>query len=149
MWNYPGGEAWSILEQVAGSSTITAHFTNFPLQSGASLFTFLHLPDSSPALPSPLQPEWKYSKSEDPLLQTPWGTWASKIDYIVTDDRGFTEWRKTDGEGWAEVGSVAGIAGWSRGGKYGIRLGWDKKIIVLGRSNGSMILIDANGEYAA
>lgn len=117
------------------------HFTPYPLQTGATLFAFLHSgpPVSTvyPALPPPLEPVWKYSKSEDPALSTPEGAWISEVDYVVTDDWGLYEsWKGDEGEGWQVIGSVDGLNGVGRGGKWGVEVRWGRKVAILGRRKG-------------
>lgn len=85
------------------SSSVSVHYTSYPLQTGASLFTFLHsyvlnLEDSQqndksltsllnrwPPFPTPVYPGWRYSKSEDPILLTPHGAWNGNFDYLVVE----------------------------------------------------------------
>lgn len=106
------------------------HFTTYPLQTGASLFTFLHADtvSSSHALPSQQQPVWTYDKSEDPALNTPGGVEEAGVKWgvLVTDD-----WGLWEGKGWEVVETIAGLAGVERRGKWCIGVKWEEKIAIL------------------
>ncbi|RSH92921.1 dolichyl-P-Man:Man(7)GlcNAc(2)-PP-dolichol alpha-1,6-mannosyltransferase [Saitozyma podzolica] len=88
MHNYPGGSVWSILEEAEAAQphrNVSVHFHSYPLQTGASLFTFLHstTPTSHwprQAIPNPLEPTWRYFKSEDPGLKTPGGAYDAGFE---------------------------------------------------------------------
>lgn len=120
---------------------MTIHFTNYPLQTGASLFTFLHLsppPSTScPAIPPPVEPLWEYSKSEASSLGTPAGAWEAGADYLVTDDwEAYERYEGEIREGWEVVGSVNALGGVGRGGRrgrWGVEIRWARKIAILGR----------------
>ncbi|WWD17880.1 hypothetical protein CI109_102324 [Kwoniella shandongensis] len=136
MNNYPGGEVWKVLEQLplAREREVTIHFPSYPLQTGSTLFTFLHQSLNAtthlgpfPPFPEQNQPHWTYSKSEDESMSTSEGIWASGVDFVVTED-----WTAF-GEQWEEVGEVKGLDGVGRGGKFGVEVRWDKKLAVLGR----------------
>ena len=110
---------------------MTIHFTSYPLQTGASLFTFIHdsRPVWSPALPPSEGPTWVYDKSEDPALVTPQGAKEAGVewDLLVTD-----KWEEWDGRGWTVVRKIEGLAGIERRGKLlGPR--WEDKIGILER----------------
>lgn len=119
---------------------VMIHYTNYPLQTGATLFTLLHSPSltsssSYPALPPPIEPVWTYSKSEDPDLATREGAWT-EVDYVVTEDwKGYESWTGDGGEKWRVVGGVEGLEGVRRGGRWGIKVRWGRKVAVLGRAN--------------
>jgi alpha-1,6-mannosyltransferase len=105
------------------------HFTTYPLQTGSSLFTFLHSPPSaSPAIPPPRSPEWIYDKTEDLALSTPGGAAEAGVewDVLVTDD-----WAIWEGKGWKLASIIEGLEGIERGGKWGVRVRWGEKIGVL------------------
>lgn len=109
---------------------VTIHFTSYPLQTGASLFTFIH--DSrwawSPALPSPEGPVWVYDKNEDTSLVTPEGVREAGVewDVLVTED-----WTTWEGRGWKVVRRIEGLAGLERRGKFGLGVKWEDKIGIL------------------
>ena len=138
--NYPGGEVWRVLEdlQRGSNETVTIHCSTYPLQTGATLFTFIH---SSPApssllqaIPPPLEPTWVYSKSEDPDLATPGGAWDAGVDYLVTEAwAAYEAWRGDGGERWKLEQVVDGLEGVRRGGKWGIEVAWGRKIGILRR----------------
>lgn len=113
---------------------VTIHFTTYPLQTGASLFTFLHQEQyrSIPLMPKTQEPKWVYDKSEDPSLITPEGAKEAGVewDILVTDDS--AAW---DGRGWKLERSVPGLKGLQRGGKYGVKVEWENKIGILSRSD--------------
>ena len=137
--NYPGGQVWRMLEDqaVRTDQKISIHYTNYPLQSGASLFTFLHLPHSSHAVP-PAEGIWTYSKSEDPALQTPDGALDAGLDYVVLDAGMVHDW--TSSGDWTVMGSVDGFGGWRRREKWNIDLEREAKVYLVGRSTGEQIL---------
>ncbi|WVF70624.1 hypothetical protein IAT40_005416 [Kwoniella sp. CBS 6097] len=113
--NYPGGQVWKVLESIplAQEELMTIHFPSYPLQTGATLFTFIHerprrpvqtgssrtttidttidrasiySPYTYPAFPPPREPRWIYLKSESEEYSTPAGLWKSDVDYVVTGD---------------------------------------------------------------
>ncbi|ORX35947.1 Alg9-like mannosyltransferase family-domain-containing protein [Kockovaella imperatae] len=135
-YNYPGGQVWRILHSLpmSGSKPVI-HYTNYPLQTGASLFTFTHIPLQSRALPL-TQNEWTYSKSEDQHLETPSGALSAGLDYVVLDANLYSSWEDT--RDWHVVGTVQGLGKWRRIGKW--MLGMDKeiKIYVMGRADGDV-----------
>ncbi|WVQ97304.1 hypothetical protein IAU59_004415 [Kwoniella sp. CBS 9459] len=125
--NYPGGEVWKILERIpqARHELVTIHYPSYPLQTGATLFTFLHdrprqvarpgltssptigkesIPSAYlyPAFPLPLEPRWIYSKSETEEFSTPGGLWNSDVDYVVTGD--WAEFDITDNDNDNDAG---------------------------------------------
>ncbi|WRT64150.1 uncharacterized protein IL334_001079 [Kwoniella shivajii] len=147
MNNYPGGQVWKILENLPDSKDrqITIHFPSYPLQTGSTLFTFLHQYQLNstthigpyPPFPNQKEPKWIYSKSEEETFATPEGLWENNVDYVVTE-----EWDKYLGgiesgnEGrnsWKMVGEIEGLDGVSRGGKYGLKVNWARKLAILGR----------------
>jgi alpha-1,6-mannosyltransferase len=130
--NYPGGEVWRVLETLDIPAGSTIHFPSYPLQTGASLFTFTH-ERYSPTLGFPRQqePNWVYSKDEDPALLLPEGAAGAAIDYVVTPD-----WENFAASGlWKEVASIDAYAGIRRGGKYFVEAVSDKKLAVLRRAD--------------
>ena len=111
--NYPGGDVWRVLEEVQSGSIdpVTVHLGNLALQTGSSLFTFLHAPHFSPAFPPMRQPQWVYSKSEDARMATPLGAWESGLDYVVTDEWDTFEHWSEEGKQWTLVGQIEGLQG--------------------------------------
>jgi alpha-1,6-mannosyltransferase len=110
---------------------VTIHFTTYPLQTGASLFTFLHSsPISSPAIPFHPGAVWEYDKSEDSALITPGGAEEASVDWdvLVTED-----WKTWVGKGWKVAETIEGLEGFGRGGKWGVKVKWGEKIGVLVR----------------
>ncbi|ORY32271.1 Alg9-like mannosyltransferase family-domain-containing protein [Naematelia encephala] len=146
--NYPGGEVWQVLEDLQASSNvssqITIHFTSGPLQTGSTLFTFLHAspgPDNAwpyPAFPPPRTPEWTYSKSEAAEMQTLEGLWQSNVDYIVTDDPSALIESELPGRSWklaAHVGEVGETRLDLPGIKKGRTLRWGSQLAILARES--------------
>lgn len=109
---------------LTGLMIVTIHLTSYPLQTGASLFTFTHLPSSSLAIPEGGL-EWKYDRSEDPALTTPGGAEEAGVDWdvLVTED-----WKVWEGKGWKLAETVEGLESVERGGKFGLRVRWNKKL---------------------
>ena len=111
---------------------MTIHFTTYPLQTGASLFTFIHSDPLaiSPAMPHPQTPGWIYDKAEDPNLFTPGGAEEAGVDWdvMVTDD-----WKGWEGKGWKLASTITGLDGVERGGQFGVKAKWGEKIGVLTR----------------
>ncbi|KAK8865936.1 hypothetical protein IAR55_001085 [Kwoniella newhampshirensis] len=149
MNNYPGGEVWTVLESLplAQKREVTIHFPSYPLQTGSTLFTFLHqqlnttshLGPFSP-FPEQRQPYWIYSKSEDEIMSTPQGIWASGVDYVVTEDwEAFLGSDATESArgSWEQVGEVKGLDGVGRGGRFGLEVRRGSKLAVLGRKEKS------------
>ena len=129
--NYPGGQVWQILEREAADETVAIHYTSYPLQSGSSLFTFLHLPHRSLALPEvPDTTVWTYSKADDEGMQTPLGAAEAGMDYVVLDARSLRDW--TD-KSWQSVGTVSGFGGWRRKGKWGLEIVMEDQVAVVKR----------------
>jgi len=128
--NYPGGEVWRALETLQIPQNATIHFQSYPLQTGASLFTFVHAElGGTLAFPRQAEPAWIYSKDEDPKLLDPQGAWEADIDYVVTAD-----WDKFVGsQKWKQVAAVEAFSGVRRGGKYFLYAGTDKKLAVVQR----------------
>jgi len=117
---------------------VTVHFSSYPLQTGATLFTFLHSESppnpSRSAIPPPLKPIWQYDKSEDPIFATPEGAWWQSADYLVTEDwERYEGWVGKERERWQVVGRLDGLGSIRRGGKWGFEVGWERKIGILGR----------------
>lgn len=104
------------------------HFTTYPLQTGASLFTFTHSPTTSPAIPNAQEPRWVYDKSEDEALTTPSGAEEAGVDWhvFVTED-----WKAWEGKVWRLETTIQGLEGVSRGGKWGVAARWGEKIGIL------------------
>jgi alpha-1,6-mannosyltransferase len=127
--------------QLAHSVTdVSVHFHSYPLQTGASLFTFLHSPTPTAhwprqAIPNPLEPTWRYFKSEDPGLKTPGGAYDAGFEYVVTDDvDAFTKGPEGGfGHLWEIVRSLDGLEGVRRGGKWGLEVVWGSRAAVLRR----------------
>lgn len=133
--NYPGGDVWQAIEVARIPEGSTIHFQSYPLQTGSSLFTFLHhdLP-SSPAFPPALPPAYKYSKDEDPSLRSPLGAWKAGLDYIVTPFwTEFIESRNGETPMWRVITGIDGFSGVALGGKYGIQVKLDRKVALLKR----------------
>jgi alpha-1,6-mannosyltransferase len=111
---------------------VTIHFTTYPVQTGASLFTFTHSDPSaiSPAIPRPHSPAWIYDKAEDPSLSTPGGAAEAGVewDVLVTED-----WKAWEGKGFKLASTIRGQQGVERGGQFGIRVKWGEKIGILTR----------------
>ncbi|WVR05888.1 hypothetical protein IAU60_002914 [Kwoniella sp. DSM 27419] len=135
--NYPGGEVWKALERLPGvqERSITVHFPSYPLQTGATLFTFLHQAsplDASawpnPALPAHQTPAWIYSKSEAEEYATPATLRETQVDYVVTED-----WQSYVEGGWDVIDEITGLDGVGRDGKYGVTVKWGRKLGILGR----------------
>lgn len=132
------------------------HFSSYPLQTGASLFTFLHdtsfssfssfssipangtIPSESAIRESHINDIWTYSKSEDPTLLTPSGAASEDIDYVVLESGTEGEWLQSEGGRWEVVREIEGLKGVRRGGKFGVRVEWDKRVVILGRTSGQM-----------
>ncbi|TXT11214.1 hypothetical protein VHUM_01965 [Vanrija humicola] len=135
-FNYPGGDVWQVLETLNIPENAVIHFPSYPLQTGATLFTFLHanFPPSA-AFPPHAEPVWTYSKDETEALLTPTGAWDAKIDYVVTPFAStFSEVKTTDGVPlWQLVGDVEGLDGVGLGGKYGVEVRLARKIGILKR----------------
>ncbi|WWC66278.1 uncharacterized protein I206_100179 [Kwoniella pini CBS 10737] len=142
MNNYPGGEVWRNLEKLpkGQNETITIHFPSYPLQTGSTLFTFIHenIPFASyqgpyGLFPKQKRPIWIYSKSEDEEFSTSDGLWNNDIDYVVTGD--WNNFLDSEGEAkkWEIVSEINGLEGVSRGGKYGVNVRWGRKLVILGR----------------
>ncbi|BEI83850.1 hypothetical protein CcaverHIS002_0404540 [Cutaneotrichosporon cavernicola] len=117
--NYPGGCVWRALEAARLPEGSVIHLHSYPLQTGASLFTFLRSDITSAAFPPPQDVQWTYSKSEDPALQTPQGAWLGDLEAVVT-------------ERWREF-SEAEIDGHRIMGKGGIEVRTSPKIGLLRR----------------
>ncbi|RXK35039.1 hypothetical protein M231_07692 [Tremella mesenterica] len=150
--NYPGGEVWQVLEGLNIPENATIHFSSYPLQTGASLFTFLHTSPHGGVFPSTSQPLWVYSKDETPSLLTAQGAWDAGIDYMVLGVKE-GESMVNDHVGWEKVGSVRGFEGikWTgkwdgklgtcaekgveSSGGWGIKVDRGDKVIILGRKS--------------
>jgi alpha-1,6-mannosyltransferase len=128
--NYPGGAVWETLETLSIPENSKIHFPSYPLQTGASLFTFVHAKvPLGIVLPRQSLPAWEYVKDEDPALLTPAGAWDAGMDYVVTPD-----WtRFVDSAKWTEVAAIDAYAGVRRGGKLGLYVAQDKKLAILQR----------------
>ncbi|WVQ85565.1 hypothetical protein IAT38_007731 [Cryptococcus sp. DSM 104549] len=140
--NYPGGEVWKVLEGIPGlKEGGVVYFPSYPLQTGASLFTFVHQEVESgkhlgPFAPFPAQrePVWVYSKSEDEVMSSALGVWDSGVNYVVTGD--WEAFLDDGGYRWEVVGEVEGLDGVGRGGKYGVQVNWARKLAILERRDG-------------
>lgn len=133
--NYPGGEVWRALDSARIPANSTIHFHSYPLQTGATLFTFLGSSDTPASLAFPAQDaKWVYSKSENPALQTPQGAWLGDIDVVVTPYwRDFVEAEIDGHKMWQVVGDADGFDGVKFGGKWGVEVRTSRKIGVLRR----------------
>ncbi|KAK6905709.1 hypothetical protein I203_106539 [Kwoniella mangroviensis CBS 8507] len=143
MNNYPGGEVWKVLEKLptGKQDTIKVHFPSYPLQTGSTLFTFLHQQPNinstshigsfelSP-FPKEKQPHWIYSKSEDEAYSTSEGLWNNEVDYLVTED-----WDSYL-DRWEIVDEIQGLDGVGRKGRFGLEVKWGRKLVVLGKRDG-------------
>lgn len=111
---------------------VTVHYSSYPLQTGSSLFTFGH--DHTFPLPSPERkdtPGWTYSKAEDPTLLTPSGAMEAGFDYVVLESGTERDWI---GQGeWMVKKEIEGLKGVRRGGKWGVRVIWDRRVVILGK----------------
>lgn len=127
--NYPGGDVWRVLETLDIKAGSTIHFPSYPLQTGSTLYTFIHanVPQAL-AFPAQEDPEWVYSKSEDVALLTPAGAAAAGVDYVVTSD-----WETFAGAQWKVVGSIDAYDGVRRGGKWGVYVATARKLAILHR----------------
>ncbi|WWC86248.1 uncharacterized protein L201_001121 [Kwoniella dendrophila CBS 6074] len=144
MNNYPGGQVWKSLEKIprGQNESSTIYFPSYPLQTGSTLFTFLHQSSSIPNTPlgpySPFpkqkKPYWVYSKSEDESYSTPNGLWENQIDYVVTEN--WNQFLESDNQ-WEIVDQIEGLDGISRRSKFGLQVKWDKKLAIVGRKRGS------------
>ncbi|WVW82300.1 hypothetical protein I302_104306 [Kwoniella bestiolae CBS 10118] len=143
--NYPGGEVWKALEKLprGQNETIKIHFPSYPLQTGSTLFTFLHqhFPINATShigsfgyspFPEQKEPIWAYSKSEDESYSTPEGLWDNGIDYVITED--WDRFVDLDGR-WGIVDKIQGLDGVGRKGKYGLEVRWGKKLVMLARGH--------------
>lgn len=134
--NYPGGAVWGALESARIPSNATIHFHSYPLQTGATLFTFLRADaPSALAFPAPAEgKQWVYSKSEEPVLQTPQGAWLADIDVVVTPYwRDFVEAEIDGHRMWRVVGDCDGFDAVKFGGKWGVEVRTSRKIAILQR----------------
>jgi alpha-1,6-mannosyltransferase len=128
---------------------VKVHFSSYPLQTGASLFSFLH--DASfpvgtntqrnttmSASATTTQPTgiWTYSKAEDPTLATPNGARSASIDFVVLESGTEAGW-VGDAAGWSIITEIQGLKGVKRGGKYGVRVEWDSRVVILGDTRSS------------
>lgn len=141
--NYPGGQVWTTLNTLAIPEGSTIHFPSYPLQTGATLFTFTHASATASgtsgalAFPAQQSPTWVYSKNEDVALLTPAGAWAADIDYVITHNAAsWISGHKAYRNGelmWTEVANIGGLNGVRRGGKYFLEVAWGKKLSILKR----------------
>ncbi|KGB77541.1 alpha-1,6-mannosyltransferase [Cryptococcus deuterogattii 99/473] len=141
MGNYPGGEVWKVLENIPGlhKQNASIYFPSYPLQTGATLFTFIH--DHSvdgtghlgpwSAFPEAKEPRWIYNKSEDKMMEDPLSVWKSGIDFVVTGD--CDQFLALPNK-WVEVASVEGLDNVGRKpGTYRVEAKWGRKLVVLQR----------------
>lgn len=132
--NYPGGDVWATLEtlDIPGNSTI--HFSSYPLQTGASLFTFLHSP-SEGVSPPRLSPTWTYSKDEDPRLLTPSGAGVAGLDYLVLNSQEARPFVESPGNEWDLVREIEGFVSVSfdRRDSWGVSLKREALVAVVGK----------------
>ncbi|KIR67776.1 alpha-1,6-mannosyltransferase [Cryptococcus bacillisporus CA1873] len=141
MANYPGGEVWKVLENIPGlhKQNASIYFPSYPLQTGATLFTFIH--DHSvdgtghlgpwSAFPEAKEPRWIYNKSEDKMMEDPLSVWESGIDFVVTGD--YDQFLALPNK-WVEVASVEGLDSVGRKpGTYRVEAKWGRKLAVLQR----------------
>jgi alpha-1,6-mannosyltransferase len=131
--NYPGGDVWRALEAARLPAGSVIHLHSYPLQTGASLFTFLRTDAVSPAFPAPVDIQWTYSKSEDPALQTPQGAWLGDVEAVVTERwREFADAEIDGHRMWALIGACDGFDGVQIG-KEGLQVRSSRKIGLLRR----------------
>ncbi|GMK58663.1 hypothetical protein CspeluHIS016_0601050 [Cutaneotrichosporon spelunceum] len=131
--NYPGGCIWRTLEAARLPAGSVIHFHSYPLQTGSSLFTFVRTNATSSAFPAPQEVQWVYSKSEDPVLQTPQGAWLADIEAVVTDR--WREYAESEIDGhkmWSILGGCDGYDGVQIG-KGGLEVRTSPKIGLLRR----------------
>ncbi|KAE8539940.1 hypothetical protein D1P53_003878 [Cryptococcus gattii VGV] len=141
MGNYPGGEVWKVLENIPGlhKQNASIYFPSYPLQTGATLFTFIH--DHSvdgnghlgpwSAFPEAKEPRWIYNKSEDKMMEDPLSIWEGGIDFVVTGD--YDQFLALPNK-WVEVASVEGLDSVGRKpGTYRVEAKWGRKLVVLQR----------------
>ena len=79
--------------------------------------------------------QWTYSKSEDPVLNTPAGAWQGQVDYVVTDNTAFGVWAGREGQRWTVQGRVDGFQGVMRDG-WRVRVKRGTQLSVYGRAEG-------------
>ncbi|WVN85423.1 uncharacterized protein L203_100569 [Cryptococcus depauperatus CBS 7841] len=140
--NYPGGQVWKILEHLQIEQGSKIYFPSYPLQTGATLFTFLHdqmvngTMESnlcSVAFPTPKEPRWVYDKREDNQMQSPEGVWLSGIDYVVTEE--YSKFLELE-DNWEVVGAVDGLDKVGKlPGQFKVQATWGRKLAVLKRRN--------------
>ncbi|KAL0252632.1 hypothetical protein I308_102024 [Cryptococcus tetragattii IND107] len=141
MANYPGGEVWKVLENIPGlhKQNASIYFPSYPLQTGATLFTFIH--DHSvdgtghlgpwSTFPEVKEPRWIYNKSEDKMMEDPLSVWESGIDFVVTGD--YDQFLALPNK-WVQVASVEGLDSVGRKpGTYRVEAKWGRKLVVLQR----------------
>ncbi|WVQ70934.1 hypothetical protein IAR50_000459 [Cryptococcus sp. DSM 104548] len=135
MNNYPGGEVWRALEKVGVAEGEKIWFPSYPLQTGATLFTFTHDHAAGqglalwPALPAPVEPSWVYDKSENVDLSSM--KWKSGVDLVVTG-----EYAELLEDGWETVAEVEGLEGVGRvPGQCKIEATWGKKLAIVKRTD--------------
>lgn len=140
--NYPGGEVWKVMEDIPGLQRQNAsiYFPSYPLQTGATLFTFVHARSVDgtgrglgpwSAFPEAKEPRWIYNKSEDKMMENPISVWKNGIDFVVTGD--YDQFLALPDK-WVEVASVEGLDSIGRvPGTYRVQAKWGRKLAVLQR----------------
>lgn len=140
--NYPGGEVWKVMEDIPGLQRQNAsiYFPSYPLQTGATLFTFVHAHSVDgtgrglgpwSAFPEAKEPKWIYNKSEDKMMENPISVWKSGIDFVVTGDH---DQFLALPDKWVDVASVEGLDSIGRvPGTYRVQAKWGRKLTVLQR----------------
>ncbi|OWZ30790.1 alpha-1,6-mannosyltransferase [Cryptococcus neoformans AD2-60a] len=140
--NYPGGEVWKVMEDIPGlhRQNASIYFPSYPLQTGATLFTFVHAHSVDgtgrglgpwSAFPEAKEPRWIYNKSEDKMMENPISVWKSGIDFVVTGD---CDQFLALPDKWVEVASVEGLDSIGRvPGTYRVQAKWGRKLTVLQR----------------
>ncbi|ODO07261.1 hypothetical protein L198_00840 [Cryptococcus wingfieldii CBS 7118] len=129
--NYPGGEVWQALEAAGVAEGEKIWFPSYPLQTGATLFTFTHDHAAGqglafwPALPAAEEPRWVYDKSEGVNLSN--SEWMDGVDFVVTGD-----WAGLTEDGWEMVAEVGGLEGVGKApGQYKVEARWGRKLAIL------------------
>ena len=79
--------------------------------------------------------QWTYSKSEDPVLNTPAGAWQGQVDYVVTDNTAFGSWTEREDQRWTVQGRVNGLQGVMRDG-WRVKAKRGTQLSVYGRAGG-------------
>lgn len=151
-YNYPGGEVWRVLDglyehdvaSIQAKAVPSVWLGNLAVQTGSSLFTFVHQPVPSPhsrfdlLLPAFPVPDsglgWRYLKGQEEVMEDPEQAYRTNVDYIVTEDwDSFESWHDAQGRGWEVVAGIDGYGGVQRTGKLGLSIRWERKLAVVAR----------------